>query len=108
MYKITDITSLGSEYNITTRDGKLVGLIQIIPFEDILDATLGPYTDAFLTYDNYIQKGVAMLSGFDKIDPKEVLWYTTQEEEVLLPGVVEYAMTNGYTTIILEYLAPTE
>jgi hypothetical protein len=108
MYKITDITSLGAEYTVSSPDGKVLGAVQIIPFVDILAATIGPYAESFGTYENYMQGCVKLLSGFDKIDQNSVLWYATTEEEVALSNVIEYAINNGYSTIILEYLEELE
>lgn len=104
MYKITDITLLGTEYTVSSPEGKVLGAIQVIPFADIMSATLGPYTDVFVTYENYMKKSVALLSGFEKIDQDSIYWYTTTEDEIKLSEIFEFAIDNDYSTIILEHL----
>ena len=108
MHTITDITSLGDEYTITAPAGGHIGTIQIVTINDILSATLGPYTESFGSYDNYMQTCVTFLSGFEKIKPTNVLWYASSSEEVVWSDVIEYALNNGYTTVILEYLRDLE
>jgi len=108
MYKITDITLLGSEYEVSDPRGNIISTIQVIPFAEILSAILGPYTDDFGSYASYLEKCVAVLSGFDEIDPNSVLWYATSDEEVVLSEIIEYAVKNRYTTIILEHLEELE
>ena len=105
MYKITDITSLGTEYTISDEAGVVVGKIQIIPNDELLSATLGPYTPEFGSYDSYIEKSKAVLSGVADVDPNKVLWYATCDEEVELTEVIQYAVTYGYDKVILEHLA---
>lgn len=104
MFKITDILSLGSDYTISDPDGQIINTIQVIPLTELLDATLGPYTEEFGTYDNYMEKSIATLSGFDDVDPTKVLWYATEEDEVALAELIEYAIKHDYNRIILEHL----
>lgn len=104
MYKITDITTLGKEYAISTKDNGVIGSIRIVMLTEIHDAMLGPYTPVFSTYDNYMQKSVTLLSGFDKIDPYDILWYATSDEELELAQLIEYAIRHRYSTVVLEYL----
>ena len=108
MFKITDVLTLGTDYTVANPSGGIVGTIQVIPFKDLLDATLGPYTEEFGEYQAYIDKSIATLSGFDDVDPNRVLWYATSESEVSLSEIIEYAITNGYNKIILEYLEELE
>ena len=104
MFKITDITSLGTDYTIADPSGTIITTIQVIPFAEILSATLGPYTDDFGSYSSYLEKCIAVLSGFDDIDPLSVLWYTTSDDEVALSDIIEYAVKHDYDRIILEHL----
>ena len=104
MFKITDITSLGTDYTIADPHGTIISTIQVIPFTELLTATLGPYTDDFENYSSYINKFIAVLSGFDEIDPLSVLWYATSDDEVALSDIIEYAVKNDYDRIILEHL----
>ena len=108
MYKITDITSLGTDYTIADPSGKVITTIQVIPFTEILSATLGPYTEEFGNFTSYIDKCIAVLSGFDEIDPHRVLWYATSDEEVALSEIIEYAVVHNYDKIILEHLEELE
>jgi hypothetical protein len=108
MYKITDILSLGSEYTIADPQGNFIGTIQIIPFDDILSATLGPYTFETDSYQKYIDESMAVLSGFEEVDSNRVLWYATSDDEVVLADVIQFALNNGYDKIILEHLEETD
>jgi hypothetical protein len=104
MFKITDILSLGSDYTVSDSDGKVINTIQVIPLTELLAATLGPYTDEFGSYENYMEKSIATLSGFDDVDSTKVLWYATEEDEVALSEIIEYAINHNYDKIILEHL----
>jgi hypothetical protein len=105
MYKITDILSLGTDYTVADRNGNILKTVQVITAQEILDAALGPYNeDAFDDYDSYLEKSIAVLSGFDEVDTNKILWYATIDEEVTLSDVIEYAIKNGYDKIILEHL----
>jgi len=108
MFKITDLLSLGTEYTVTDQKGNILNSIQVIPHTEILEAALGSYTDAFGDVTSYLERSIAVLSGFENIDPSKVLWYATEDEEVILADIIEYAVKNGYDKIILEHLEPTE
>lgn len=108
MFKITDILSLGSDYTVSDSEGKVIKIIQVIPFTEILSASLGPYTEEFGSYENYIEKSIATLSGYEDIDPTRVLWYATEDDEVALAEIIEYAINHGYDKIILEHLDQLE
>ena len=108
MYNITDIATLGTDYTIADAAGTVVGNIQIIPFTDLLSATIGPYTEDIGDYTSYIEKCKEVLTGIDKVNPHSILWYTTSEEEVDLYEVIEYAIKHNYDKIILEHLEELE
>jgi hypothetical protein len=108
MYKITDIQSLGTEYNLSDKSGKIIKTVQIIPYTEILEAALGPYDDSFDSYNSYLEKSIALLSGFESIDPYKVLWYASSSEEVVLAEVMEIAVKGDYEKVILEYLEDLE
>jgi hypothetical protein len=108
MYKNTNIEVLGTEYSIADAEGNVLKSIQVIPHTEILEAALGPYTDAFGSYQTYLDNSIAVLSGFEGIDKYTVMWYATLEEEVVLAEIIEYAVSNGYDKIILEHLDVTE
>ncbi len=108
MYEITHITSLGTDYTVADPEGNIIEVIQVIPFAEILSATLGPYSESMGSYSNYLEKCIAVLSGFDEIDQNAVLWYATSEVEVPLSEVIEYAVKHEYTTVILEHLEDLE
>jgi len=108
MYKITDITSLGTDYTVADTEGTVITTIQVISFTELLSATLGPYTDMFGNYATYIEKCKAVLSGMDEIDPNRVYWFATTEDEVALSEIIEYAVKHDYDKIILEHLEELE
>lgn len=108
MFKITDITSLGTDYTVSDPMGQELGIIQVIPYSAILSAALGPYTEDFGDYSSYIEKSLAVLSGFDQVDPLDVLWYATTEDQVELEEIFAYAIKNNYNRIILEHLEDLE
>jgi len=108
MYKITDITALGTDYTVADPSGHVISTIQVIPFTELLSATLGPYTDIFGGYASYIEKCKAVLTGMDEIDPNRILWFATSEDEVALSEIIEYAVKHDYDKIILEHLEELE
>ncbi len=108
MYKITDIATLGTDYTVADGSGTVVGNIQLIPFLDLLSATMGPYTTAFGDYTSYIEQCKEVLTGIDEVDPNSILWYTTTDEEVDLYEVFEYAIKHKYSKIVLEHLEELE
>jgi hypothetical protein len=108
MYKITNIENLGHDYTVTDSNGNVLKVIQVIPQTEILDAALGEYTAEFGTYSNYLKKSIAVMTGFEDVNPTRVLWYATLEEEVVLSEIIEFALHNGYDKIILEHLEVLE
>jgi hypothetical protein len=108
MYRITNIDSLGTDYTVADADGNILKTVQVIPHTEILDAALGIYNDAQDTLQDYIERSVALLSGYEEVSPYRVYWYATTEDEVVLSDIIEYAVTNGYDKIILEHLDDDE
>ena len=108
MYKITDIQSLGTEYNLSDKNGIVIKTIQIIPYTEILDAALGPYNDSFGSYNEYLTKSIALFSGFESVDPNRVLWYASSSEEVVLADIMKAVIEGDYEKVILEYLEDLE
>ncbi len=105
MYNITNIEELGTEYNISDAEGKILNTIQIIPQSEILEAALGEYTEyEFGNYENYLKKSIEVLAGFEGVDPTKILWHATYDEEVVLSEIIQFAIQNGYDKIILEHL----
>jgi hypothetical protein len=104
MYKNTDVLSLGTEYTVADRSGKILKTIQIMTQADILDAALGPYTEEFGSFDEYLEKSIKVLSNFEQVNHNKVLWYASMTEEVILAEVIEFAIKNNYDRIILEYI----
>lgn len=107
MFNITNIAKLGSEFTVSDDEGNVIKKIQVIPHTEILQAALGPITDEFTSIKSYLEKSIAVLEGFEGLDPHAVLWYSSTEEEIVLSELIEYAVNNGYDKIILEYLDPT-
>lgn len=103
MYKITNIESLGTDYTVADRNGKIIKTIQVIPHDEILDAALGVWTEGD-NIEEYLKKSIAVLEGFEDIQSNTTLWYATNDENVKLSEVFEYAIKNGYDRIILELL----
>lgn len=108
MYKITDVQSLGTEYNLSDKNGKIIKTVQIIPYTEILEAALGPYDDSFGSYNEYLEKSIALLSGFESVNPHKILWYASDSEEVVLAEVMEAVIKGDYEKVILEYLEDLE
>jgi hypothetical protein len=105
MYKTTNIESLGSEYTIADSKGNIVNTIQVVTHTDIQEAALGEYSPVkFISYNDYLEKSIEVLTGFDAVDPRRVLWYATPEEEIVLSEIIEYAVKHGYDRVILEHL----
>ena len=104
MYKNTDVLSLGTDYTVADRSGKILKTIQIMTQADILDAALGPYTEDFGTFDEYLEKSLKVLTNFEQVNHNRVLWYSSTTEEVVLAEVIEFAIKNNYDKIILEYI----
>ena len=103
MYKITKISSLGSDYTVSDTDGNVIKVIQIVTQSEILDAALGEYKEDY-TFSSYLDRSIALMTGFENLDPHKILWYATHSTEVVLTNVIEYAVRNGYEKIILEHL----
>ncbi len=109
MYKITNIETLGTDYTVADQNGNVLKTIQVIPHTEILDAALGAFSAEFGSVQTYLDKSIAVLAGFDNIDPYKIMWYSTEDEEVVLADIIELAIKNGYDKIILEHLdEPTD
>jgi hypothetical protein len=106
MYKITNIETLGTDYTIANKEGKIISNVQVIPHTEILEAASGYYNELEYDMSTYIAKTKALFAGNENIDPHSILWYSTEDDEVPLDDVIEYAVLHGYTTIILEHLDP--
>lgn len=102
---ITDIQSLGTEYTVADQNGSIIKTIQVIPMAEILSVAVGPYVEeTFGTFENYVEKSRATLSGYKDIDPNSVMWFATEDEEVELADLIEHAYKHGFDKIILEHL----
>lgn len=106
MYKITNIETLGTDYTVATKDGKVISNVQVIPHTEILEAALGYYNESETDMATYIAKTSALFAGNENIDPHSIYWYSTEDDEVPLDDIIEYAIMHGYTTVILEHLDP--
>jgi len=105
MYKITNVTLLGTEYTVADPAGKIIKTIQVITHTDILSAALGAYDESMGPVEQYMEKSIALLCGFENdSNPYNTMWYATQDEEVVLSDIIEHAIKNGYDRIILEHL----
>lgn len=103
---MTDILSLGTEYVISDPSGAVINKIQILSDRDVLDAALGEFNGTLGDVSAYLNESISVLTGFQKVNPHKILWYATEEDEVILSEIVEYAVENGYDRIILEHLEP--
>lgn len=108
MYKITNIETLGTAYTVSNPEGTIVGSIQIIAHTEILEAAFGEYNEVLCGLGKYIKSSVAAFAGNEGVDPHSIYWHATEDEDVVLSEIIEYAIINGYTTVILEHLEPTE
>ena len=107
MFRMTNIEELGADYNVADiESGEILKTVQVITQSEILEAALGPYNENFDSYSDYLEKSIAVMSGF--VDLTTTLWYATSEEEVVLADVLEYAIVNGYDKVILEHLEELE
>ncbi len=105
MFNTTDVLTLGTDYTVTDRKGNVLKSIQVIAHGDILDATLGDYDPIeHGTFSDYLEKSIAVLTGFEGVDPLRTLWYTSYDEEVILTDIIEFAIKNGYNKVIIEHL----
>jgi len=106
MFKITNVSQLGTDYTVADRKGNIIKSIQVINHYDIFEAALGEYTEDFDSYKIYLKQSVSKLSGFEDLDPTKVLWHSYSEELNLesLTKIIEYAVKHGYDKIILEYM----
>lgn len=107
MYKITNIETLGTDYTVATEAGKILGSLKIVPHAEIIDAAGGPYNDSLGSYASYITKAIALLEGNENIDPHSIWWYSTEDDDIPLGELIQTAVANKYTTIIIEQLEPT-
>jgi len=107
MFKITNIGLLGSDYTVADTNGKVLQTVQVVSSKEILDAALGEFNDNFQSIDDYLEKSIKCLSGYKNVEPYEILWWPTEEEELDLVEIIEYAIQNGYTKIILEHITAT-
>lgn len=107
MYKITNIETLGTDYTVTNKEGKILKNIRIIPHTEILEASMGIYNEETDDIQTYLENSVAVLEGNENIKPYSVYWHMTASTEVVLTEIIEYAIKNGYDIIILEYVDPT-
>jgi hypothetical protein len=108
MYKITNIDSLGTNYTVSDQTGNVIKIIQVITQTEILEAALGKYTEDFGTFQDYIQKSIAVLAGFEQVNPNTIMWYATLDDEVVLSELIQLAINTGYDKIILEHLEEVE
>ena len=108
MYKITNIETLGTEYTVANKDGKILRNVQIIPHTEILEAALGAYnSDQFSSLSEYIEKSKAVLEGNEDLSQHSIYWHSTEDEEIVLEDIIEYAIKNNYDIVILEHLEPS-
>lgn len=105
MYKITDIQTLGTDYTVADSKGHVIKTIQVVTLNEILDAALGPFSeDIFDNFGNYLEKSIAVLSGFDNASYLKTLVYSSFDEDVVIYDIIEYAVKQGYDRVILEHL----
>lgn len=107
MYKITNIETLGTEYSVADNKGNVIKNVQIIPHTEILDAALGEYDETFDSLSSYITESIAVLAGNENIRPLSIYWHATEDEDVVLADIIEYAVKYDYDVIILEHIDPS-
>lgn len=99
------IHDIGTNYNVISKDGNLIKVLRIIPFEDILTSAIGEYSFEYYgtDFDDYISTSKSHLSGFPE-DPNSVTWHTTTEHEYDIVSLVEDCVNRGYDYVILEII----
>ncbi len=103
MFRITNIESLGTEYTISDAVGNVIKTIHVIPYDEILEASGGAYTDGKISA--YIQNAKSLLEGTEEISRHRVMWFATKSDEMVLSELVQKALEGGYDIIVLEHLA---
>lgn len=102
---ITDIRSLGTEYSITDHSGEVIKTLQVVPHDEIIEATIGEYDESAGSFDEYLEKSVALLTGYEAVDHTKVLWVSTTEDSVAAKEIVERAIVGDYDFVILEQIS---
>lgn len=101
---ITDIKTLGIDYNIVDVLGNTLKCIKIITQDEILASSLGEYNEEFYdSFDAYITESKNRLSGF-VLDPLKIYWHTCTEHSYELMDVIDFCMENDYEYAIVEII----
>ena len=85
-------------------NGDIITSIQIIPFDDIIKATSAYSEEKFSNFSEYLTKVSNSLTSLDETDLSTTLWYSTEDAEIELATIIEYAVRHKYSRIILEHL----
>lgn len=102
--EITDLTKLGTQYNIIDKNGDRVKTVRVLYNYDILSSALGEFSEvAYLDFEDYLKQSHTRLSGFIE-DPHSVLWHTCTEHEYDIAEIVNLCMDGKYETVIVEIL----
>jgi len=105
MFKITDLRTLGDEFSVfDKKQEKIIGVVQIIEYEELLNCIQGRY-DEFLhgSMEEYLKDNIKTLSGFIK-DRSKIMWHLCDEADYDNYEVINKAIDNGYTIIVLEFI----
>lgn len=102
MYKITNIDSIGTEYSVADKSGEILQSVQLIPQDELLLTAIGAWEEGTSIHE-YLEKSIALLEGFEEIEPYTTSWYTYTGMFDITETVL-YAVKHGYTRLIIEQL----
>lgn len=102
MYKITNIDSIGTEYSVADKSGEILQSVQLIPQDELLLTAIGAWEEG-TSINEYLEKSIALLEGFEEIEPYTTGWYMYAGMLDISEAVI-HAVKHGYTRLIIEQL----
>lgn len=107
MYNITHIDDLVTVYNITDRKGNFIKALQVVAYEDLLEA-IGEWKENE-SLSEYMGRSVNTLIGLEDIHADNVLWYSVSDpESAKLVTIFEDAIANNIDIIVIEIKDPVD
>ena len=104
MYKITNIDTLGTEYTVANKDGKILKHVRVLQHTEKLDAVLGEYDHTVEDMASYLERAASALSGNEDIKEHSIYWLTT-EAGWSMHDVIEHAVTYSYDVVVIELVS---
>jgi len=99
--KTTNLSSLGTVYNIIGEEGELLKAIKIIRHDEILKCTVGEYDNEYHSLEEYIDAAKEQLSGFIR-SPFAIYWYRTTEDDFELMNIIDTCVEQNYDYAIVD------